>query len=68
MCIQMNNNNTSLPNANTLNLDDGYNHWHIETPSISQISSQNESYRSQNITKTVPRQNPTITKDELMNH
>ena len=52
-CIQMNNNNTSTPNANKLNLDDGCIQQHIERPDISQIPPQDDSYRSRQVTKTV---------------
>ena len=36
----MNNNETSTPNANKLNLDDGYKQQHTETPSILQMESK----------------------------
>ena len=61
--IHMNNNNSSSAKANKLNVDDDYKHQHIETPSISQLPSQDESYRPRHIIITVPRQNQTITED-----
>ena len=60
----MNNHNTSTLNTNKLDLDNGYNKQHTEIPSISQIPSQDESYWSKYVTKTVTRQYPTITDED----
>ena len=67
MGIQMSNNYISTPNANKLNLDDCYNQQCIAIPSISQSPPPDESCRPSNVTKTVQRQNQTITEDDQFN-
>ena len=65
--IQMNNKNTSTLSGNKLNMGDCYIQQNIETPSISQLPPQDESYRPGHITENVPRQNQTITEDDWFN-
>ena len=63
----MNGYNTSTPNANKLNLDNGYNKQCIDTPDTSKIPSHDESFRSRNVIKTVTRQKPMVTEDDQFN-
>ena len=58
------NNKILLHPIQKLILNGGYDKQQVETPSISQIRPQDETYRPQNITKTVTRQNPTMTEDD----